>query len=226
MIISHRHRFIFIKTRKTAGTSIEIALSKFCGPDDVITPVLEEAARSEYGGRAPQHFRRGFTDFRPYDYRRFLFDRRRQDFRNHLPGPRIRQMIPRTVWDGYFKFCVERNPYDKVISGHAWSNEIRRREGRPQLSLDAFVQGDYIHDYKCWHRYAVGHQIIVDRVLRFEELDAQLPEVCGLLGLPQFDLPRAKGGIRTDKRPVFEVLGQNVDRVSEVFREELEILGV
>lgn len=32
MIVSHRYRYIFIKTKKTAGTSIEIALSRHCGP--------------------------------------------------------------------------------------------------------------------------------------------------------------------------------------------------
>ncbi len=31
MIISHRHSFVFVKTTKTAGTSVEIALSKHCG---------------------------------------------------------------------------------------------------------------------------------------------------------------------------------------------------
>lgn len=41
MIISHAHRFIFIKTEKTAGTSLEIALSRYCGSDD-ITPFWEE----------------------------------------------------------------------------------------------------------------------------------------------------------------------------------------
>jgi len=39
MIISHEHKFIFLKTKKTAGTSIELALSELCGLDDVITPL-------------------------------------------------------------------------------------------------------------------------------------------------------------------------------------------
>ena len=40
MIISHTHKFIFIKTVKTAGTSIEGFLSQHCGPEDVLTPIF------------------------------------------------------------------------------------------------------------------------------------------------------------------------------------------
>jgi len=39
VIISHKHRFIFLKTKKTASTSIEISLSRYCGENDVITPI-------------------------------------------------------------------------------------------------------------------------------------------------------------------------------------------
>ena len=38
MIVSHKHKFIFLKTRKTAGTSIQIALSGICDIEsDIIT---------------------------------------------------------------------------------------------------------------------------------------------------------------------------------------------
>ncbi|MBM7587690.1 hypothetical protein JOC86_004264 [Bacillus pakistanensis] len=39
MIVSHRHKFIFLKAKKTAGTSIEISLSRYCGDKDIITPI-------------------------------------------------------------------------------------------------------------------------------------------------------------------------------------------
>ena len=42
MILSHEHKFIYIKTYKTGPTSIEAALSSVCGPKDVITQASEE----------------------------------------------------------------------------------------------------------------------------------------------------------------------------------------
>ena len=36
-----KYKFIFIKTRKTAGTSIEYNLSKYLGKEDIITPTSE-----------------------------------------------------------------------------------------------------------------------------------------------------------------------------------------
>ena len=46
MIVSFQHEFIFVKTRKTAGTSIEMALTPFCGPDDIVTPIDPPDERS------------------------------------------------------------------------------------------------------------------------------------------------------------------------------------
>ena len=36
MIISHLGRYCFVKTRKTAGTSIEMALAEHLGPEGIV----------------------------------------------------------------------------------------------------------------------------------------------------------------------------------------------
>src|SRR5271156_152978 len=69
MILSHEWKFIFIKGRKVAGTSIEMALSTICGPDDIVTPItpLDEVQRIRAGGycrnygvdaKQEEHYRR------------------------------------------------------------------------------------------------------------------------------------------------------------------------
>ena len=80
MILSHEHRFIFLKTNKTAGTSIEIALSKFCGEKDVITPVVmeDEEIRSRLGYRGPQNYAAPLKDYRLRDLARLVVRRKRK----------------------------------------------------------------------------------------------------------------------------------------------------
>lgn len=95
MIISHEHKFIFVKTRKRAGTSIEIALSKFCGPDDVICPITEsdELVREQVGHRGAQNYHLPLSRHRPGDWLQLLKTRKRKVFYNHMSAGEIRRAI-------------------------------------------------------------------------------------------------------------------------------------
>jgi hypothetical protein len=57
-IISFSKNFIFVKTNKTAGTSLEIALSKYCNEKDVIGPIIgdDENIRKNLGFRTAQNY--------------------------------------------------------------------------------------------------------------------------------------------------------------------------
>lgn len=123
MIINHKYKFIFIKTRKTAGTSIEIALSQFCDTNDVITTLSkDELIRQELGYPGPQKYNVALKYYGMRDWLNFIGKAKRKQFYNHSPAKFIRDCIPDRIWNNYFKFTFERNPFDKAISRYYWSN--------------------------------------------------------------------------------------------------------
>src|SRR5688572_28246498 len=111
MIISHKHKFIFLKTNKTAGTSVEIALSKICGPDDIITPIVpeDEQVRTELGYRGPQHCYAPLSDYTFWDrVKLFVKGKKKLKYYHHISAREVKALIGEEVWNSYYKFCFER----------------------------------------------------------------------------------------------------------------------
>ena len=205
MIVSHKHRFIFLKTAKTAGTSVEIALSEFLGPDDIVTPIsaVDEAKRHGLGYPGPQNCAVPFQRFRRIDWKRFVTKGKRPEFFNHMPAALIRRYVGPQVWRDYFKFCFERNSYDKALSRYFW----RTRDDAERRSMAAFFQSTPHSRISDWWLYTIDDEVAVDFVGRYEHLEEDLETVRRRIGLPHpIELPRAKGGHRPNRRPPSEVL--------------------
>jgi hypothetical protein len=226
MILSHKHKFIFIKTAKTAGTSIEVFLSRHCGPKDTVTPIAPPVE-----GHQPRNYE-GFINPIPEILERpgKLFSAlrhaitSREKFYRHMPACEVRKRVPGRVWNSYFKFCVERNPWDKVLS-HYYMHAAR--EGGSLLLDEYLARGRFpLNDFRYTDRS--GSKIIVDRVLRYENLLAELGEVFSQLGIP-FDGTlgvAAKSEYRTDCRPYQEVFNDDQRKiVEEAFAREIELHG-
>jgi hypothetical protein len=226
MILSHKYRFIFIKTAKTAGTSIEVFLSKHCGTTDIVTPI-----RPPVKGHEPRNYL-GFINPLPEILERpgKLFSAlqhsitSREKFYNHMPAREVRNRVPADLWNGYLKFCVERNPWDKVLS-HYYMHAAR--EGG-SLSLDEYLaRGRFpINHFRYTDRS--GRKIIVDRVIRYENLLVDLGEVFAQLNIP-FDGTlgvAVKSEYRTDRTPYQQIFNDERRRiVEEAFAKEIELHG-
>lgn len=234
MIVSHRHKFIFVKTRKVAGSTIERILAEHCGPEDIVSPdpvPVEEA--TNYEGRFNPLPELVHT-LSPIQHARTLRDwRRRPKFYCHLSAYSIRHRIGPRIWDTYYKFTFERNPWDKMVSFYYWYHRYRVKYKEPMPSFREHVlkRANVLWSDRLfpldWKRYTLGNRLAVDYVGRFENLREDLAHVLATIGLPAAkELPREKGAVRADRRHYSEAYDEQTKaRVAELFSREIGEFG-
>ncbi|MBV9571791.1 MAG: hypothetical protein JO056_11170 [Alphaproteobacteria bacterium] len=231
MIASFLHNFIFIKTKKTAGTTVEMVLAPACGPDDIITPlgVLDEMARGK-----GEPLCRNFADPGIEDAARYAItsgSRRqmkslkslihRTEFYNHMPASEIRDKLPKRFWLKAYKFTVERHPYEKAVSQAYFGYKDSEPFG---TYLDRFVRRG---KYSSFEMYSIDGEVVVQDFLRQERLADDLQAMAWKLGIPiANEIPRAKSGSRADRRPAREILSDGQKEIVYGFcKKEFELLG-
>lgn len=224
MIISHKYKFIFLKTRKTAGTSIEIALSKFLGSDDIITPITmeDENIRKELGYRGPQNYTVPYARYTLTDWQQRMFKKKKAEFYNHVPAVKIKKWVGEKIWNSYFKFCFERNPWDKAISQYYFFCETNNLQLSMQEHLSIF-NPERLSNFSI---YSIKGRVAVDYIGRYEKLAEEIKFISEKIGVAEeLFLPRAKTTYRKDKRSYKEVLGEEEKNyISKICRKEIELL--
>jgi hypothetical protein len=221
MIVSYDHGFVFVKTRKTAGTSIELALSPVCGSSDIVTRLLPDEERARLhpaqNTRVPiRALDRGFIN---------LGLRRRAwpHYYGHTSARRARRLMGSRLWSASFTFAVERNPFDRAVSIYYW--DTRAQGVRPDFT--DYICGTPKTPLSNLSLYSHSNTVLVDRILRYERLAEQLDEVREILGLPgPLELSRAKGDSRPsrslDYRSMFTT--RAYDAVSKACATEISML--
>lgn len=174
MIICHSRKFIFVKTKKTAGTTVEIALSRACGEGDVVTDLAERREDRFSDEPANELARKDWV---------FDIDKGNKSapfrFREHSNIAHPFMMFGDRVAD-YRIITVERNPWEKTISQFFYLRKNRFGEG---ASFSSFVQdGEFVTDFALYGFRGVP---LYDYCIRQEHLAEDLEFVRQQLNLPE-----------------------------------------
>lgn len=226
MIISHRYRFIFIKTHKTAGSSMEMALASLCGPEDIVTP-MESNARSGL----PRNFHEPTLLGRSYARSRLLRKLVNRHspllgrwFYEHMPATRVRELVGPEVWDGYYKFCFERHPWEKVVSYYNWK---KFGQGRPLPEFRDYVLHKTHRLPLDGRLYFAGDTCLMDDVFDFRGFKETFTNICQKLAIPyDGNMPREKTNITqqpVDYRTYYD--DETRAKVAECYAREIRLLG-
>ena len=214
MLLSIRHRFLFIHTAKTGGTSVRAAFRGHRWRDPYRLPQFLCSRISGLAGH-----RLGVK------------------FPRHAKAIAAQEMLPRAFYDSLFKFVFVRNPWDLQVSSF---HHIKRE--RPHLTQGHDSFEDFLswkldpgRSYQYHIDTSIGLQtdylvdlhgnVIVDHIGRYERLEQDFDEICRRIGVSGLSLPhkRRAGDRKSDYRRYYT--DATTELVATHFRRDIEILG-
>ena len=170
VLVSHKYKFIYIKNRKVAGSSVESFFGRFClSPDKTYS----------YADKI-------FSNIDDYGIigGRGMNDDTNSLFESHASAIEIRNKIGINKFNKYLKFCVIRNPYDKMVSFFFYKNL--------PISFKEFVKKFHCNNLNL---HSINNHSICDYYIRYENLEQDIIDLCKKIGINDFninDLPKHK----------------------------------
>lgn len=204
MIISHKHKFIFIHIHKCAGSSMTYALVPELGEDDLVLGVTEEGRRLDKIGQETKGLHK------------------------HSKAKEIKEFLEPEIWNNYFKFSFVRNPWDRLVSYYHWwlktNWDNERGTAQKIKALDNFEEylfSPYRSKNPC-NDYLVDDEgnNLVDFVGKQERIYRDFAYVCGRIGLPNLNLPRRN---QSQHKEYFKYYTpETINLVAEWFKADIE----
>lgn len=171
MLVSHKHKFIFIKSIKTAGTSTEIYLEPYCVSN------VEESH-----GREMIQTEEGIIGTR---MNQALAEK--SEFYNHMPPSKIKNSIGEDTFNEYTKIINVRNPFDMMVSHYYFKPTFDLYSNVDMSFEDYLLNTNVVEDLskKYWDLMHIENKFIIDEIVRFENLSDDINKLLTKLNLPE-----------------------------------------
>ncbi|MCU1329217.1 MAG: hypothetical protein JWN34_4587 [Bryobacterales bacterium] len=222
MLVSHVCRFIYLKTIKTAGTSAEIYFEPFC--------VDPKAWQGALHGRGELVSDFGIVGARGSEARSASGG---VTWYNHMTASEAVARLSPEIWNSYYRFCLVRDPWDKVVSQFWYHLSPSRRAAlsRGEFSIVRQALSNWLETGRLpldRHIYTLNDKLAVDDTIRYENLVPDMERLCRRLGIPW--QPRRLGMYKSGYRLRQELARDYFDdaagaQIRTAFAWEFENLG-
>jgi hypothetical protein len=214
MLLSVKHRFLFVHIAKTGGTSVRASLQRLRWRDPWYWPMFLCSRLSHLSGH-----------------------RIATKLPRHAKIIAAKELLPREFFGELFKFGFVRNPWDLQVSSF---HHIRRErphylgghedfEGflrwkldptRPyQFHVDTSIelQTDYLVD--------LHGELVVDFIGRYERLEDDFAEVCRHIGIPRPSLAHKRKATDRERDYRGYYSDETAEMVARHFKRDIDLLG-
>jgi len=177
VLLSHSHKFLFVHVQRTGGGSI--------------TRVLGEYAHVPPSSRIHRYLSKTGLVRDPLRIR----------LTAHETALGARRLLPRSMFDEYFKFALVRNPWSWLVSLYSRYGTTQSHRHFKQVSRMSFVEyvdWEVARDKRHQHRFVCDGKgaLIVDFVGQLETLHADLASACKRIGVEPPSEPPPRVGAR------------------------------
>jgi hypothetical protein len=215
MLVSVKHRILFVHIPKVAGMSIVGALRPVIWPMTRVT---------DWINRWEQKISRslGITKKAP------MFEESFPISLEHLRARDWRDKLTKPVFDQLFKFAFVRNPWDWQVSLYHYMLQNTKHFHHEVIkslgSFENYVNSEALHRglQKDFITDEQGNNI-VDFVGRFERIADDFQQLCRLLQLKNVALPHVNASKHVDYRKYYS--NKTRDLIEECFREDIDAFG-
>ncbi|MDY7008531.1 MAG: sulfotransferase family 2 domain-containing protein [Cyanobacteriota bacterium] len=123
---------------------------------------MEDEAIRKILGKRPQNY----LDF---DTQRNVYKK----YFNHITAQEVRNIIEPSIWNNYYKFCFERNPFDRAISWYYFSCRNK------SITFNDWLKNNYPNSSKNnWNIYTINDTVAVYFIGKYENIRSDLTFVC------------------------------------------------
>jgi len=197
MIISTKHKFIYLGINKTGTTSIENALW-------------------QYRNRYHQKY---------LHIKHNIINKGKPDFK-HNPAMNIRTLVGNKIWHQYFSFTFVRNPWARVLSEytrHIYDGNMPLKEGFTEWVQ---AGGNWLAKENTMKQFVADSngEIIIDYIGKLENIDDDLKKICNEIGIESIALQKFnKSKQKYDYRDIY--INETREIVTEWVAEDAEQFG-